>query len=78
MRMGGLVGSVAYQGEMSDTGIVSLNGENFRAYKGKIKKEVEIRFGPEGMNKLEIASEDKRPNTRYGILMDKSKIEIIA
>ncbi len=64
--------------EMSDSGIVSLSGENFRAYKGKIKRELEIRFGPEGMNKLEIASEGRRGDMRYGIRLDKGAIELLA
>ena len=64
--------------EMSDTGIVNLSGENFRAYKGKIKKELEIRFGPEGMTKLEIASEGRRGEVRYGIRLDKGAIEVVA
>ena len=34
-------------------------------------------FGPYALKELEIASAGVRPNTRYGILMDKSKIEIV-
>ncbi len=63
--------------EMSNTGVTGLNAENFNMYKGKIKAELLRRFGPYALRDLEIASEGTRPNTRYGIRMDKSKIEIV-
>ncbi|MBW1847780.1 MAG: hypothetical protein JRJ27_11675 [Deltaproteobacteria bacterium] len=34
-------------------------------------------FGSYILKDLEIASVGMRPNTRYGILMDKSRIEIV-
>lgn len=63
--------------EMSDTGIKNLSQENFNMYKGKIKNAIISRFGPFTMNELEIASIGKKPNTRYGIRMDKSRIKIV-
>ena len=63
--------------EMSDTGITSLSSENFNMYKGKIKSDLMNRFGPHALKELEIASVGTRPNTRYGILLDKAKIEIV-
>ncbi|MBW2117546.1 MAG: TIGR02584 family CRISPR-associated protein [Deltaproteobacteria bacterium] len=63
--------------EMSDTGIINLTTENFNMYKGKMKKELLNRFGPYALKDLEIASAGSRPNTRYGIMMDRSKIEIV-
>ena len=63
--------------EMSDTGIVKLNSDNFSAYKAKIKANLLGRFGPYALKELEIASVGSRPNTQYGILMDKAKIEIV-
>ncbi|MBW1730587.1 MAG: TIGR02584 family CRISPR-associated protein [Deltaproteobacteria bacterium] len=63
--------------EMSDTGITQLNAENFMSYKGKIKRDILQRFGPYALKELEIASHGSRPNTRYGILMDKERIEIL-
>jgi len=63
--------------EMSDTGITRLNSENFNAYKAKIRERLRLRFGHYALKDLEIASLGKRPNTRYGIRMDKSKIEIV-
>ena len=63
--------------EMSDTGIVNLNADNFNMYKGKIKQDLLGRFGPYALKDLEIASVGSRPNTRYGIRMERSKIEIV-
>ena len=63
--------------EMSDTGIVNLNSDNFNTYKAKIKANLLGRFGPYALKELEIASKGKRPNTRYGIMMDKARIEIV-
>jgi len=63
--------------EMSDTGIVNLNSYNFNTYKAKIKRNMLGRFGPYALKELEIASVGSRPNTRYGILIDKTKIEIV-
>ena len=63
--------------EMSTSGIIKLSAENFNMYKGKIKQKILTRFGPYALKDLEISSLGKRPNTRYGIKMDKSKIEIV-
>jgi len=63
--------------EMSDTGIINLNSDNFNMYKGKIKQDLLCRFGPYALKDLEIASVGTRPNTRYGIRIDKAKIEIV-
>ncbi len=63
--------------EMSDWGITNLSAQNFMMYKGKIKKDLRDRFGPYALREIEIASVGARPNTRYGIMMDKSKIEIV-
>ena len=63
--------------EMSNTGITGLNADNFNMYKGKIKQDLLGRFGPYALKELEIASVGKRPNTLYGIFLDKSRIEIV-
>ena len=63
--------------EMSNTGIINLSSDNFNAYKTKIKANLLGRFGPYALKELEIASVGLRPNTRYGILMDKARIEIV-
>ena len=63
--------------EMSRTGIIHLNADNFNMYKGKIKSDLLRRYGPYSLKDLEIGSIGTRPNTRYGIRMDKGKIEIV-
>jgi CRISPR-associated protein (TIGR02584 family) len=63
--------------EMSDTGITSLSADNFNSYKGKIKGELLRGFGPYALKDMEISSIGARPNTRYGLRMDKSRIEIV-
>ncbi len=63
--------------EMSNTGIINLSSDNFNTYKAKIKGNLLGRFGPYALKELEIASKGSRPNTRYGILIDKTKIQIV-
>ncbi|MBW2739984.1 MAG: hypothetical protein JRE64_14325 [Deltaproteobacteria bacterium] len=63
--------------EMSDTGITGLSSDNFNTYKAKIKANLLGRFGTYALKDLEIASKGTRPNTRYGIMIDRNKIEIV-
>jgi CRISPR-associated protein (TIGR02584 family) len=63
--------------EMSDTGIVNLNADNFTMYKSKIHKELQNHFGLYALKDLGITSIGKRPNTHFGIGMDKGNIEIV-
>ena len=64
-------------GNMSGEGIINLDPENLRSFKSKIKKILEMRFGSQVLKDIEIASVGKRPDTRYGIMIDKSKLEIV-
>ncbi|MFZ2634101.1 MAG: CRISPR-associated ring nuclease Csm6 [Desulfosalsimonadaceae bacterium] len=63
--------------EMSDSGITNLTLENFNSLKSKIKTEILSKFGPYALKDMEIASIGSRPDTRYGILMDKGNIAVI-
>jgi len=63
--------------EMSDTGITNLNADNFNSYKGKIRKNLMDRFGPYALPELEIASKGRRGSTRYGLFIDRNRIEVI-
>jgi CRISPR-associated protein (TIGR02584 family) len=63
--------------EMSETGIRGLDVENFRSTKARIKEDLTQAFGPLALEKLEIASSGKRPDTRYGLRMDKGAIEVV-
>ena len=63
--------------EMSDTGIKNLTADNFNSYRSKIKSDLLRGFGPYALKDLEISSVGTRPNTKYGIRMDRSMIEIV-
>jgi len=63
--------------EMSDSGIIGLNPENFRSLRSKINKAIAAAFGPMAAKEIEISSTGSRPDTRYGILMDKARLEIV-
>ncbi|WP_054030900.1 CRISPR-associated ring nuclease Csm6 [Desulfatitalea tepidiphila] len=64
-------------GEMSTTGILNLNLDNFKSLKSHIKRNLLQGFGPLAAEKLEIASVGKKPYTRYGLLIDKAVIELV-
>jgi CRISPR-associated protein Csx14 len=63
--------------EMSDTGIIALNAENFNSYKTKIKKDLEKGFGLYALSELAIEPVGKKGETRYGIGIDRGKIRIV-
>lgn len=62
---------------MSDRGIINLNAENFNSYKAKIRKDIEREFGPYVIHELAIESVGKKPDTKYGINIDRDKIRVI-
>lgn len=61
---------------ISDTGITNLNTENFNAYKSKINRSIEISLGKDAVRNCAITSLGVRPNTRYGIALEKARIKI--
>ncbi|HPD60526.1 MAG TPA: hypothetical protein PKV48_02030 [Thermodesulfobacteriota bacterium] len=63
--------------EMSDTGILSLSKQNFQSFKSKIRKDLERGFGLYPVSELAIESSGKKPDTRYGIKIDKERMRII-
>jgi len=63
--------------EMSDSGILGLTAENFQSYKAKIRKDLEKGFGVIAMPELTIESIGQRPDTCYGIRIDKKRLRII-
>ncbi|MEW6614997.1 MAG: CRISPR-associated ring nuclease Csm6 [Thermodesulfobacteriota bacterium] len=63
--------------EMSDTGILSLNKENLRSYKTKIREDLQKGFGLYALPEIAIESVGKKGETRYGIGIDRDKIRII-
>ncbi|MBW2039914.1 MAG: TIGR02584 family CRISPR-associated protein [Deltaproteobacteria bacterium] len=62
--------------EMSQSGILGLSQENFNSYKAKIRKDLERGFGLYAHGELAIDSVGTRPDTRYGIRIDKDRIRI--
>ncbi len=62
---------------VSDSGIVSLSAENFRSLKSRINKKIAHSFGHLAAKKLEITATGTRPDTKYGILMDKKYIQMV-
>ena len=62
--------------EMSDSGISGLTVENFQSYKSKLKKIIENGFGQSSSKQLIIQSHGRRPDTRYGLLLDKERIRL--
>lgn len=62
---------------MSSTGITALSAENFNTYKSRLHKDLEKAFGRLEAEKLAISSKDKRPNTCYGLKLDKNQIRIV-
>jgi CRISPR-associated protein (TIGR02584 family) len=63
--------------DMSDSGITGLIAENFNSYKGKIKKDLVNAFGLYAADQLAIEGKGKKPDTRYGIKMDRDRIRLI-
>ena len=63
--------------EMSKTGILGLDQANFNSLKSRIKEDLLKAFGPMALEKLEIASVGKRPDTRFGIRMEREAIEVV-
>ena len=63
--------------EMSDSGILGLNKDNFRSYKTKIRNDLEKGFGLYALPEVAIESVGKKPATRYGIRIDKSRIRVV-
>lgn len=62
---------------MSNTGIKAISAENFNAYKSKLWRDLERAFGPLEAEQLEIKAAGKRPNTCYGLTLDKDQIKIV-
>jgi len=64
-------------GAMSDTGIQSLNQENFNSYRNKINRAIEGAFGPLHARSIRIDSTGRRPGVRYGIQLSREKMQVI-
>ncbi len=63
--------------EMSDTGILDLNAENFHSYKAKIRKDLERGFGLYALSEIAIDAEGDRPDTRYGLRIGRERLRVV-
>lgn len=61
----------------ADKGILSLDVESFNSHKSKIKRQIEQGFGPHIAQQLEIASIGVRPDTRFGIRLDRKRMRLV-
>lgn len=62
---------------MSDEGILNLSKGNYNSYRSKIRSDIEKGFGLYALREIAIASVGKRPDTRYGIRIDREKIRVV-
>jgi len=58
---------------MKNGGIIKLDNHNFMMYKSRIRENILNRYCPYALKNIV----GLRPNTRYGIRMDKSAIEVV-
>lgn len=61
---------------MSDTGIISLSQQNFNTYRSKLNKCLEQAFGPYDAPDLCITPHGPHGDKRYGIPLDRGRLEI--
>lgn len=64
-------------GTDSGDGICRLEKESLRAYISKIRQDIQRAFGLSSAAQLIVEAVGKKPNTRYGIKMDRDKIKLI-
>jgi CRISPR-associated protein (TIGR02584 family) len=58
-------------------GICRLEKESFRAYISKIRQDIQHTFGLPAAAQLTVEAVGKKPNTRYGIKIDRKKMRLI-
>lgn len=63
--------------EMSNTGVVSLNAENFNSYRSKINRTLERAFGPAELARIGIGTKGRRPGVRYGLGLEGARIRVV-
>lgn len=64
-------------GATENKGICALGKEELRAYLSKIRKDLQKAFGVQSADQLAVAAVGKKPDTCYGIPMDRERIGII-
>ncbi|MBN1382633.1 MAG: hypothetical protein JXA41_13255 [Deltaproteobacteria bacterium] len=67
-RLGGTTGA---------KGICALEKEELRSYVSKIRQDIARAFGATAVQQLAITATGEKPDTRYGIGLDREKIKLI-
>ena len=63
--------------EMSTSGIISLTSENFNSYRSKINRKIATEFGAIDAPLLQISSHGIRPETCYGLRLNRNQLRIV-
>jgi len=64
-------------GTTENKGICALEKDELRAYVSKIRKDLQNAFGAQAASQLGIQAVGKKPDTRYGISLERERIAII-
>lgn len=64
-------------GATEKKGICALEKDELRAYVSKIRKDLMKAFGAQASAQLAIAAVGKKPDTRYGIALEREKIRLV-
>lgn len=64
-------------GTTENKGICALEKDELRAYVSKIRKDLQKAFGAQAVELLAVEAVGKKPDTRYGIPMERDRIRIM-
>lgn len=64
-------------GTKTDKGICALVKEDLRTYVSKINKDLQKAFGMQAAQLLGVATSGKKPDTSYGLAMDRERIKLL-
>jgi CRISPR-associated protein Csx14 len=62
---------------MSDSGILGLTKANFNSTKSKIREILQQGFGLHALPEISIEGVGTKPDTRYGLKIDRDRIRVI-
>jgi len=64
-------------GHTGDAGICRLEKDSLRVYISKIRQDIQHAFGLPALAQLAVEAVGKKPDKRYGIKMERSKIQLV-
>lgn len=67
---------ISFYQQNQAAGVTNLDSDNFSSYRSKINSFLQKNYGHSIINDIEIASVGTRPNTKYGIKIERSLIDI--